>query len=120
MKNQLFNILLIAIGITVFAACGSNAPKEQNQAENADVEAGLEMTTQTIELSVQGMTCTGCETAIIAAVGKIDGVKAVDAYHVDAIAVVKYDTTVANLDQIKNAISEAGYTPGDFVLVEDE
>ncbi len=120
MKNQLFNILLIAFGIFLFAACGGNTTKDQNQTETSDVEAGLEMSTQTVELSVKGMSCTGCETAIIAALEKIDGVKAVNANHTEGIALVKFDTTMANLDQIKNAISEAGYTPGDYKLVEDE
>lgn len=120
MKKQLFNILLIAIGIFVVSACTGNAPGEQKNTENKEAESGIEMSTQTVELSVQGMTCTGCEVAIIAALEKIEGVKAANANHTEGLATVKYDTAIANLDQIKNAITLAGYTPGDYRLVEDE
>lgn len=72
---------------------------------------------QVIELSVKGMTCTGCEAAISGALKKLPGVASVDAYYMDGLVIVQYDTTLTSLEEIRQAIINAGYEPGDYIVV---
>ncbi len=62
-----------------------------------------------IDLSVEGMTCTGCENTINSGVSEIAGVVEVTSSHIDGVTIVKYDSTQANIDQISKVISGKGY-----------
>lgn len=59
-------------------------------------------------ITVTGMSCTGCETAVENAVGDIDGVTDVEADHTEDLIEVK-----GNVDQaaIRTAVEDAGYEP---------
>jgi copper chaperone len=65
---------------------------------------------QTLQLTVTGMTCGGCENAVKRAVSMIQGVSAVHASHRDNRVTVIYDEAQANRDTIARAIERAGYT----------
>lgn len=61
------------------------------------------------DLSVEGMSCGGCEANVEDAVGALDGVDGVSADHeADAVEVVG-DPDAS--DQVRAAIREAGYDP---------
>jgi copper chaperone CopZ len=64
---------------------------------------------ETIELDVKGMSCDGCENSVKVAVGDLAGVDAVEADHASGRVRVTAATPV-DLDAIKNAITEAGFT----------
>lgn len=66
--------------------------------------------TSLINLNVQGMTCTGCETSIKLAVKKIAGVKKVDASFSDETATVTINPEKVQAQQIIEAINKIGYT----------
>jgi copper chaperone len=59
-------------------------------------------------LSVEGMSCGGCESAVVAAIEDIDGVTSARADHEAKAVTVELDGTVSD-DQLAGAISEAGY-----------
>ena len=59
---------------------------------------------------IEGMTCTGCENAIINRVSELDGVQTVNADWQAAQTQVVYDKTKVNEDLIVGAIMAAGYT----------
>jgi copper ion binding protein len=67
-------------------------------------------TFNTIELSVKGMTCSGCETHVTNAIGKLEGVDSVKVSYEKANAVVKYDAKKVRKDQIVEAINKTGYS----------
>ncbi|MBE0637294.1 MAG: heavy-metal-associated domain-containing protein [Bacteroidales bacterium] len=116
-KQLLINLLIIAV-VAVMTACGGSV---KNDLKGADPDAGkvaMEKNLQSVELAVGGMTCTGCEVAIVGAVSKIKGVKLVDAFHLEGLAAITFDTTVTDLDQIRVAIEESGYTTGDVEVIE--
>lgn len=59
---------------------------------------------------IEGMTCTGCENAIINRVAELEGVQTVNADWQAAQTQVIYDKSKVTEAQIINAIMAAGYT----------
>jgi copper chaperone CopZ len=62
-----------------------------------------------IRVTVEGMTCTGCEAHIESAVSKLDGILNVNADYEAANTIVKYDETKVDLQKIETAILSTGY-----------
>jgi copper ion binding protein len=64
---------------------------------------------ETVTLRVTGMTCGGCENAVKRALGRLEGVTAVEASHAQQSVSVTFDPGKATLDAIKERIGAAGY-----------
>jgi len=62
-----------------------------------------------IRITIEGMTCTGCEAHIESEVNKLDGILKVDADYEAANTIVKYDETKVDLEKIETAILSTGY-----------
>lgn len=60
-------------------------------------------------LSVDGMACDGCESAVVDALTAIDGVSSVEADHEADEVAVEYDEDAVSVDDLGAAIDEAGY-----------
>ena len=61
-----------------------------------------------IELTLPGMTCGSCARGVIAAIKSVDQTAEV----VAEVALRKVSiTTTADIDAVKNAVRDAGYTP---------
>lgn len=58
--------------------------------------------------SIEGMSCTGCETNVEDAVGNVPGVKGVEADHEEGTLVVEAQDNVGD-DQVTDAVEDAGY-----------
>ncbi len=65
---------------------------------------------ETVTLAVTGMKCGGCESNLTGKVKEIAGVVSVTASHKDKQVEVEFDTDQASLDEIKQAITDAGFT----------
>ncbi len=102
MKTQKFNIhVSYFIALILCMSCG-------NKAKNAD--SGLKnVETAVIEVSISGMTCTGCEQKIQAGVGKLEGINSVKADHTAGNAIIEYNASVTDTTKIKDAIKGTGY-----------
>ncbi|MGE0641593.1 MAG: heavy-metal-associated domain-containing protein [Thermoanaerobaculia bacterium] len=59
--------------------------------------------------AVEGMTCGGCAAAVEHRVGRLDGVRTVDASYEEGTAVVTYYRAKASPDAIVEAIESLGY-----------
>jgi len=59
---------------------------------------------------VAGMTCGGCEVGVRRVVGKLEGVKEIEASHKEGTATVTYQADKVTPDAIIAAIEELGYT----------
>lgn len=70
-------------------------------------DSSATVVTQTFD--VEGMTCGGCEVAVRAAVGKLDGIEKVTASHEEGIAEVTYDPDQVTTTAIVEAIEKLGY-----------
>jgi len=62
-----------------------------------------------IRVTIEGMTCTGCEAHIESEVNKLDGILKVDAGYEAANTIVKFDDTKVDLQKIETAILSTGY-----------
>ena len=61
-------------------------------------------------LEVQGMTCPSCIRHVTSALSELDGVGKVDVKLRDGLVIVQHDSAEAPIDQLIDALNEAGYT----------
>ncbi len=93
-----FNILFVLFLISF--SCKS--PKEKTTVH--------ESKTQSFEVKINGMTCSGCEQTIENVVSSLSGVKSVDVSHVSGNALISVDPDLADTLTIRKKIDETGYT----------
>lgn len=91
-------------------ATGYHVEKYEIESQRAATRGvHLEESVNRIELKVSGMTCSGCEAHVEHAVNELDGVIEVSTTYEEGKAVVKYDASKTNLEEIKEAINRTGY-----------
>ena len=66
--------------------------------------------TKELNLSVQGMKCSGCETSLTQALLTLAGISQVTASAKDQLVSIQYETETAPLALLKAAITNAGFT----------
>jgi periplasmic mercuric ion binding protein len=71
--------------------------------------APLWAATQTITLSVPGMTCAACPITVKKALSKVEGVSQVDVAFEKREAVVTFDDAKASVQKLTQATEDAGY-----------
>lgn len=64
---------------------------------------------ENVTLNVSGMTCGHCVKAVEGSVGKLEGVENVKVDLEKGQVDVKFDSSVATLDKIKETIDDQGY-----------
>jgi copper chaperone len=64
---------------------------------------------ETLQLTVTGMTCGGCENAVTRALQQIDGVADVSASHAANQVGVVYDAEKVTRAMLKERIEQLGY-----------
>lgn len=65
--------------------------------------------TQTVTLSVPGMTCAACPITVKKALTKVDGVQKVEVSYEKRAAVVTFDDTRTTAEALTKATENAGY-----------
>ncbi|MBC3879514.1 mercury resistance system periplasmic binding protein MerP [Undibacterium sp. FT79W] len=65
--------------------------------------------TQTVKLSVPGMTCAACPITVKKAISKVEGVSKVDVTFEKREAVVTFDDAKTNAQKLTKATEDAGY-----------
>jgi copper chaperone CopZ len=65
--------------------------------------------TQTLQLTVTGMTCNGCESAVKRALQQIDGIEDVSASHAASLVGVTFDPEKVTRAMVKEKIEALGY-----------
>jgi|SRR5690606_33478133 len=99
-KHVLNALLCLMI---ILASCGGGKGTEAKKAPEAVAE------TATVSLSIEGMTCTGCENTICTSLEKVPGVKSVTASHTDGKAVIEFEPGKADTAMLKEVVNGAGY-----------
>ncbi|MFK5979104.1 MAG: mercury resistance system periplasmic binding protein MerP [Rhizobiaceae bacterium] len=74
---------------------------------------------KTIKLSVPGMTCASCPYIVKGSIDMLDGIKNVEATMEDRSAIVTYDDTITNLEEITQATADVGYPSSLFKVGSD-
>jgi len=64
---------------------------------------------QTTTIKIEGMTCGGCVNSVKTVLEKLPGVDQVEVSLDNAEAVVQHDATQTSVEQLKEAISDAGF-----------
>jgi copper chaperone len=64
---------------------------------------------QTATIIIKGMTCMGCVNSVKAVLKNLSGIAQVDVTLQPAQATIRYDSNNINIDQIKEAIVDAGF-----------
>ena len=65
---------------------------------------------ESVTFTVTGMKCGGCENTITNKLQALEGVLSVSASHKDEEVEVEFEPTKIDLDSMKDAITEAGFT----------
>jgi len=104
---------LFLIGLFVALAVVSCGKSKKTANNETTMEKSL------IEVSIGGMTCTGCEQTIQAGITKLEGIKSVKASHIAGNALVEYFPEITDTVKIKAAITGSGYTVKRFKPVHD-
>ena len=71
--------------------------------------APLWAATQTVTLTVPGMTCAACPITVRQAISKVDGVNKVNVSFDKREAVVTFDDAKASVQKLTQATENAGY-----------
>jgi len=100
-------ILLLIIAVTMSVACGTKSQEGDASAEETVISAEnlIEIT-----FNVEGMTCDGCENAIMKSVEQLEGIAEVSSSHEEGWTKVSYDKTGPSAEDIQAKITDAGYT----------
>jgi copper chaperone CopZ len=62
-----------------------------------------------LSLTVNGMTCGGCENAVRRALGTLPGVSDVTASHAENHVALKYDPALVSPQAVRERIQKLGY-----------
>jgi copper chaperone len=95
-----FLIVMLAIG---FFACSSG---EKKPAEKTAEPAEIVETS----LSIGGMTCEHCVMSVTKGINGVEGVESVAVTLDDSTAVVKYDASLVDTEDLTAAVEKRGYT----------
>jgi copper chaperone len=65
---------------------------------------------ESVSINVTGMKCGGCENSINGKLSAMDGVLSVKASHVDKRVDVEFDPEKISIEDIEDAIDDAGFS----------
>lgn len=102
-------ILLVMIS-AVLISCGGSTTETKKVLSAGELSK--------IEVSIAGMTCTGCEQTIMKSVGKLEGIDSVSASYKEGKAIIKYSPSLTDTLKIRDAITSSGYTVSRFSRIE--
>ena len=108
MKIKLRKILialLMILNVAFLASCSSADSKSENIITVKESDIVRE------RISVDGMTCVGCEVTLEENISKIEGVVSVRASHTDKEAIIEFDSTKTDINTITKTIKNSGYKP---------
>jgi copper chaperone CopZ len=100
MTSSRLTLWTLAFFMLLAVSCGGG--KNQKAPE-------VTVPTATIDLSIEGMTCTGCENTISSNLEKLPGIKSVTASHTKGNAIIEYEPDKVDTLRIKETVDGLGY-----------
>jgi copper chaperone CopZ len=91
--------------VIIISSCGNQPQTKEKTGKQEFIPDNLVK----LRLDVKGMTCEGCENAIIRSLDRLEGVYEADASHENELVTLKYDPETADIEQISEAITTVGY-----------
>ena len=105
---MLRKFLTIGTALSFAALLLSSCENNADARDDGDAKK-TKTATAKITLDVKGMTCSGCEYSVEAALKKVNGVAVADADFKEANAVVEYDPKAVKVEQLVEAVNKTGY-----------
>ena len=62
-----------------------------------------------VEIKIEGMHCEGCSKRLTKVLNNVEGVKSAEVSLENKLADIEYDETVAKLEDLYEAIEDAGF-----------
>jgi copper chaperone CopZ len=103
--SKLISLAAILCFVIVLIAC---------KGKNTNVSANEKKTASTVEISIKGMSCTGCEQTIQTGIASLNGIQSVKATFTDGKAVVVYLPGKTDTVKMKEVITGKGYIVNKF------
>ena len=110
MKTFRINIFILFAAIFLIGFSCKNEGLKSVKTRAVDIKR--------IEVSINGMTCTGCEQIIKSNVGKLDGIKSVEATYTLNKAIIEFDSEKVDTAKIRTAITGSGYKVAEFTYLQ--
>lgn len=98
------NIVYLAL-VFVFVACNTGTRPAQNEQPAATTVASTET-----KIHVSGMHCENCVASVTKGINELEGINSVAVTLADSTALVSFDPSKVDLEEIKKAIEGRGYT----------
>ena len=87
-----------------------NGDMQKEDVRSAIENAGYKVGTESITLSIEGMTCAACVSQIETSISELDGVEEALVNLASETAKIKYVPGLESISSIRRAISSAGYS----------
>ncbi|MBI9056331.1 MAG: cation transporter [Labilibaculum sp.] len=97
---------IIIFALALLTACQSNTKKAESESKAETIQV-VEL--QELELTVTGMTCSGCENTVKNGLKQIDGVVEVQASHKNSKVTIKVEKDKVSREEIAQQIETIGY-----------
>jgi copper chaperone CopZ len=111
-KPKWYQTRTFLVSMTLFAALSITFPYYSgiffpDNAKNVIVENKEDL--QTIEVTIEGMTCDACQNHVDHAVNELDGIVSINTSYEKGNSVIEFDKTRTNQEEIKEAVESTGY-----------
>jgi copper chaperone CopZ len=107
-QKMAFRLILFSVILTAIACTGKTSKSSK---------AVMKMEPSVIEVSIGGMSCTGCEQTIQIRVGELAGIKSVKASYVVGNAIIEFFPDKVDSSKIRQAITGSGYSVKKFIVL---
>ncbi len=72
-----------------------------------------------VKISIEGMTCRGCEEHINNELSKVSGVIESKTSYKEGCSIIKFDRSATNVDTLINVINRTGYTVTEKLIIQN-
>ncbi len=114
-KTFLIIITVVAIALMAFPYY-ANIFYPETQKQNVVIVESNNISRASF--TIRGMSCEACETEVNNELYKVAGVIDAQTFYGKGTSIVKYDTSKATVDQLKNAIAQTGYKVTGLVVLD--
>lgn len=111
-------VFLLAVSAFVFS-CKSAGEKHQSDELSQQEIVVDPANVQFVDISVEGMTCSGCENTVEKSVLSLEGVMEAEASHHEKLTTVKFDKTKVTAEEMMARINEKGYEALEYKIKDD-
>lgn len=108
-KNKTYLFIRIIKSIVLFITFLNLATPLIYKEHHIDILYAKEKNEKTYNLTIEGMTCSSCESAIKKSVKKLNGIKDIQPNHKTGKGTVKFDEKQVSINDVIKSIEKLGY-----------